>query len=573
MSTLLPPPPYGAAPDSYVWLDWYNKYRATLNTTATQVETVATDLATLEDVVEGLAGGGSGIPIGATLPATGNEGDLFFNTTDGKLYRYHSGAWTAAVATVDLVGEITAAQIADAAINVAKFATGIEPVTIVSSVPVTLSTQSIFNTSDGKLYRWNGSEYVATVPAVDITGQLTDSQLADIAAAKLTGQITTTQIADNAISTPKLAAGSVTSAIIAADTITADNIAANAITATELSAGAVTTTKLAAGAVTANELAANSVIVGKVAAGAISTDELAANAVNAGKIAADAITSDKILANAITAGKIATDAVTSDKIAANAITSDKILANAIIAGKILAGTIGTTELAADAVTAEKINVTNLAAVNTNTGALTVTGSLTVSTSGNIKSGKTAYATGTGWIIEYNTGTPRLDIGSDSAYLRWDGSELLLKNATTSGVKNPIPGTSAINVVVGATGTAEAFITFNTNGTVTATGGTTVNWYNPTTTNIGSSTPYYVRIRRIAGSGLMRYSGSTTEDTGWIALTSARAVSAINTDARSPGTSSTYYWDAFAEIALDAAGTNVLGSGVFRATATRTNPPA
>jgi predicted phage tail protein len=159
-----------------------------------------------------------GVNKGATNPGSGTEGDVFFNTTDGQLYRYHSGAWTVAI------------------------------------------------------------------PAVNVTGTLTDSQLAAIGAAKVTGQIVGTQITDGAISTAKLAAGSVTANEIAADTITASQIAANAITATELSAGAVTTTKLAAGAVTANEIAANTITAAKIAAATITTSEIAASTITGGNL-------------------------------------------------------------------------------------------------------------------------------------------------------------------------------------------------------------------------------------------------------------------------------------------------
>lgn len=57
--------------------------------------------------------------------------------------------------------------------------------------------------------------------------------------------------------------------------------------------------------------------------------------------------------------------------------------------------------------------------------ITVDGSVTVGTGGNIRCGQTAYATGTGWFLEYNSGSPRLSIGSSSQYLRWDGSTLNL----------------------------------------------------------------------------------------------------------------------------------------------------
>lgn len=55
---------------------------------------------------------------------------------------------------------------------------------------------------------------------------------------------------------------------------------------------------------------------------------------------------------------------------------------------------------------------------------TVDGSLTVGTGGYIKSGATAYNSGTGFWLEYNGGTPRLFIGNSAGNkLTWDGSTL------------------------------------------------------------------------------------------------------------------------------------------------------
>lgn len=54
----------------------------------------------------------------------------------------------------------------------------------------------------------------------------------------------------------------------------------------------------------------------------------------------------------------------------------------------------------------------------------VTGALTVGTSGYIASGASAYGTGTGWIAEYNGGTPRFRIGNPSgSQMRWTGTGL------------------------------------------------------------------------------------------------------------------------------------------------------
>ncbi|WP_375175519.1 hypothetical protein [Pseudooceanicola sp.] len=157
--------------------------------------------------------------------------------------------------------------------STADFADGLVPVEIVATLPTTGNYQGrmVFLTTDDKLYRHDGSDWIATVEAGDITGELTDSQIADLDAAKLTGQITGVQISDNAVTAAKIDAGAVTTAKIAANAVTANEVAANAITAAKIDAGAVTTAKLAAGAVTANELATNSIVAGKIATGAITS--------------------------------------------------------------------------------------------------------------------------------------------------------------------------------------------------------------------------------------------------------------------------------------------------------------
>lgn len=197
------------------------------------------------------------------------------------------------------------------------------------------------------------------------------------------------------------------------------------------------------------------------------------------------------------------------------------------------------------------------------------GSLDILTTGAIRSGKTIYGAGTGWIIEYNGGNPRLDIGTTDKYLRWTGSALEIKGATQQGVKNPLETTTAIEAVVGATGTAQPFITVSSNGQITATGGTTRQWYLPTTGGIGST--HWVRFRWLGGTGSMRYAGAFTSDTGWLPLDTGKAVSAINTDTLSSGQSSSKEMSCLIEIASDPAGATLLGSGVFTARALRLNP--
>ncbi|MCR9222925.1 MAG: phage tail protein [Hyphomonas sp.] len=172
------------------------------------------------------------VDVGSALPSptsyTGPE--LFYNTTDGKLYRYSGGAWTAAVAAGDITGNIPVGQI-------------------------------------------------PSLPASQITsGQFGSARLADgsvIAAKILSGAVTTDKLNAGAVTAAKIAANTITASQIAANTITAGQILAGTITASELAANSVTATQILAGAITAvkinvSSLSAISANLGTVTAGSLS---------------------------------------------------------------------------------------------------------------------------------------------------------------------------------------------------------------------------------------------------------------------------------------------------------------
>jgi hypothetical protein len=248
-------------------------------------------------------------------------------------------------------------QIADDAVTLAKFAEGIEPVRIVTTLPTSKLTEVVFLTTDSKLYRWNGTAYVASVPTVDLTGTVATAQIADAA-------VTAVKIGNAAVETAKLANDAVTSEKVIASAITEAKLAASAVTEGKISANAVVASKIAADAVTADKILANAVTAVKIAANAITSDKIIANAITSGKIetgavtataiAAGAVTTGKLDALAVTADKIAANAITAAKIATNAITADKIEANAIVAGKIAAAAVSADALAADSVSVVKI---------------------------------------------------------------------------------------------------------------------------------------------------------------------------------------------------------------------------
>lgn len=201
----------------------------------------------------------------------------------------------AALTSAVVSNAVPGTSIAAGTLTAAAFAASIQPVLILSGAPPTTPGtfvgQVAVSTTDNQLYRWSGSAWTLAVPAVNITGQLTDAQLAAIAAAKITGQITTTQITNNAITTPLISAGAVVSASIAANTIVAANIAAGTITSTEIAAGTVTATNIAAGTITSGLIAANAITAGAIAAGAINASNIiVGNILVTGQLTANAVT-------------------------------------------------------------------------------------------------------------------------------------------------------------------------------------------------------------------------------------------------------------------------------------------
>lgn len=286
---------------------------------------LATDAVTASKIQAGavstakFASGIEPVTIVGSVPGVFSTNTIF-NTADDKLYKWNGSAYVVAAPTAfsELTGQVTEAMIANAAVSTAKFASGIEPVTVVGSVPGSLSTRTIFNTADGKLYRWNGSAYVVSVPTTDLSGTITTTQITDDA-------VTTQKINALAVTAAKIAANTITAAQIAADTITAGQIAAGAISTAELAALAVTAEKIAAGTITANEIAALTITAAKIQAATITADKIAAGTITATQIAADTITAGQIAAGAIGASEIAADAVKADKLAVGAIGANLIL--------------------------------------------------------------------------------------------------------------------------------------------------------------------------------------------------------------------------------------------------------
>ena len=176
-----------------------------------------------------------------------------------------------------ITGQLITSQIANLAITTAQFAANLTPVEIVGTLPVSgnFSGRTVFLTSDNKLYRYNGSSFIASVATVDLSGTINGtSQITS-------GSITAASIAANTITASKIAAGTITANEIAANTITAAKIAANTLTAGTIAAGAIGTTELAVGGITGVKIANGTITSTQIAANTITADRLNVSSLSA----------------------------------------------------------------------------------------------------------------------------------------------------------------------------------------------------------------------------------------------------------------------------------------------------
>ena len=320
---------------------------------------------------------------------------------------------------------VQAGNLAAGSIDLTKFGTGLQPITLVTSIPVVYSTNTVFNTVTGLLYQWSGSAYVGltatSIAAVNITGTLSAAQIASLTAAQITGQITTTQITNNAITTPLISAGAVVSASIAANTIVAGNIAANTITSGQIAANTITATQIAANTITASQIAANTITSSQILANTITAGQILAGTLTATELAAGSVTAVKMAANSIAVGSLAVQ---------NGALVNAMIANATIDSAKIAS-VNAATITVGAITATQMSVTQLSAIAADMGTISA-GNITLNSSGFIRGGQTAYNTGSGFYLGYSSAAYKFSIGSGAAMLTWDGTTLSIPAASVTG---------------------------------------------------------------------------------------------------------------------------------------------
>lgn len=102
----------------------------------------------------------------------------------------------------------------------------------------------------------------------------------------------------------------------------------------------------------------------------------------------------------------------------------------IDASNIVALSITANEIAASTITSGKMSVSQLSAIAADMGAITA-GTIVMPSGGLIRSGQTAYNTGTGFYLGNDAGTPRFSVGVGTGdRVTWDGTTLTIQGSIT-----------------------------------------------------------------------------------------------------------------------------------------------
>lgn len=225
-------------------------------------------------------------------------------STSGVIGPFNSGTGTPATTAAnvdDLLAEL------NNSIPAVAFATGIEPISVVNSLPSTSGYTGpavVLLSTDGKLYRLVSGSWTAAVPTGDLSGQISASQIAANA-------VTADKIEAGAVQAGAIAAGAINASnIIADDMIIGDKIAGNTITGANIQANSVNADRLAAGTITSNLISTNKIDASKIkldgasitanSSGEIVIGSISASNIGVGTLDASIVTIDNLYANNIT---------------------------------------------------------------------------------------------------------------------------------------------------------------------------------------------------------------------------------------------------------------------------------
>ncbi len=266
--------------------------------------------------------------VGSSNPTSSlDSGDLFFNTSTGKLLVYNgtNSAWEEAQS----VGNFFISTLSPAFDGTTQNFT-------ITNAPT--NAEQILLVINGVVQKPN------TGSSVPSEGFALDGSTIKLGAAPATGSTyhavvigSTVNIgtpSNNTVTSAILQNGSVTTAKIVDANVTTAKIADNAVTSAKIADDSILSAKIAAGAVTESRLGVDSVTNAKIANNAVSSSELINNAVTTDKIANDAITEAKIANSAVSTNQLADTGVSAAKLANDAVTTAKIADDAVTGAKL-----------------------------------------------------------------------------------------------------------------------------------------------------------------------------------------------------------------------------------------------
>lgn len=338
-------------------------FSASFNATTQKV--VLDDLA--QSVLDQFSAGDAfGIePVSTLTGVTGDHvGQVKLLTTTNTLFVWTGSAWSEDIFTASTVdpGSITAAS----------FASGVEPISAVNSLPSPTGYTGpsvVFLTTDKKLYRYDSSvpEFTTLVTTADLSGTLSENLFSDtIRPIERVGTLPTTNLTTGRVvmltTDSKLyryTGTAWTKAISAADLDDQVNLATQVfgqVQASSLTAGQISTASIQAGAVVADKIASGSISAVKLAADSVTANAIAANAVTASEIAADTITSTQLDTSQIFADSAVIGAIQSSSITTSAVVSAIGSFEFIQSSNIVAGAITGSKISADTIEANKLKI-------------------------------------------------------------------------------------------------------------------------------------------------------------------------------------------------------------------------
>lgn len=413
-----------------------------------------------------------GVRVATTLPANpsevGGELAIFLDVVDPALRGMYGWSGTAWVKTGELLnGSVTADKLAADAIQATKFASGIEPVSIVNLLPNVVGytgPKLVFLTTDNKLYRYTGSSWVKELPAADITGQIVADQLASnsVTTGKIqAGAVTTDQLAARAVTASKMVLTDTSNIYPDYDILDSSFYSGAAFTrvgGTSLNLGAYALS-IAANAAESRvesqwfqvepsadyfvEISASQSISGATGAAAayieygsftggtstptVTRSELIVRRVSTTSTAradiAVTTTSNERRARLVFVREAGGTGVADfgGPVIRRRNNAKLIVDGSVVATKIAADAVQTHHLLAGAVTADKLTVNKLSAITADMGDVTA-GTFTLSSTGYIRGGATNYTEGTGFWLGYDGGEYKFRAGAPgSSGFSWDGS--------------------------------------------------------------------------------------------------------------------------------------------------------